>query len=128
MQRPAFTATALINGRRNPDTDSVELNLVDTKGNTQNIVLGGSSAGHVLGAMLIKRMPDPATDFHLNEAIPLAGAAPFRLDSGQAGLRMFVSKNEAIDFVFAPGDIMVLKNAVDFLLASVAPAAATPVA
>lgn len=128
MQRPAFTATALITGRRNPDHDSVELNLVDAKGNTQNITLGGSSAGHVLGAMLLKRMPDPSTDFHLNESIPLAAVAPFRLDTGQAGLRMFVSKTEAIDFVFAPGDIMAVKKAVDFLVSSIAPVATSSAA
>ena len=128
MQRPNFTATALINGRRNPDHGSVELNLVDAKGNTQNMVLADSSAGHVLAAILLKRMPDPSTDFYLNESIPLAGVAPFRLDTGQLGLRMFVSKTEAIDFVFPPNDVMVLKQAVDFLVTSVAPANTVPIA
>ena len=128
MQRPNFTATALINGRRNPDHGSVELNLVDAKGNTQNMVLADSSAGHVLAAILLKRMPDPSTDFYLNESIPLAGVAPFRLDTGQLGLRMFVSKTEAIDFVFPPNDVMVLKQAVDFLVTSVAPANTVPTA
>jgi hypothetical protein len=126
MQRPAFTATALIDGRRNPDHDSVELNLVDAKGNTQNVVLGGASAGHVLGAIMLKRMPDPTTDFRLNESIPLAAITPFMLDTGQAGLRMLVSKNEAIDFVIMPADVMGIKKAIDFLAASVAPAAVGP--
>ena len=128
MQRPTFTATALVNGRRNPEHGSVELNLIDAKGNTQNLVLADSSAGHVLGAMLLKRMPDPTTDFYLDESIPLAGVAPFKLDTGQSGLRMFVSKTEAIDFVFAASDIMALKNAVDFLASSIAPVVVAPVA
>ena len=126
MQRPAFTATALISGRRNPDHQSVELNLIDAKGNTQNVTLGGSSVGHIISAMLLKRMPDPATDFYLNESIPLAAVAPFRLDTGQAGLRMFVSKTEAIDFVFTPADVMAIKTAIDFLVTSIAPAATGP--
>lgn len=126
MQRPTFTATALVNGRRNPDHGSVELNLIDAKGNTQNLVLADSSAGHVLGAILHKRMPDPATDFYLNESIPLAGLAPFKLDTGQGGLRMFVSKTEAIDFVFPANDILMIKQAVDFLAGMLAPVAASP--
>jgi hypothetical protein len=126
MQRPTFTATALVNGRRNPDHGSVELNLIDAKGNTQNLVLADSSAGHVLGAILLKRMPDPSTDFYLNESIPLAGLAPFKLDTGQGGLRMFVSKTEAIDFVFPANDILMIKQAVDFLAGMLAPVAASP--
>ncbi len=126
MQRPTFTATAVVNGRRNPDHGSVELNLIDAKGNTQNLVLADSSAGHVLGAILHKRMPDPATDFYLNESIPLAGLAPFKLDTGQGGLRMFVSKTEAIDFVFPANDILMIKQAVDFLAGMLAPVAASP--
>ena len=126
MQRPTFTATALVNGRRNPDHGSVELNLIDAKGNTQNLVLADSSAGHVLAAILLKRMPDPSTDFYLNESIPLAGVAPFKLDSGQGGLRLFVSKTEAIDFVFPANDILMIKQAVDFLAGMLAPVAVAP--
>ena len=126
MQRPTFTATAVVNGRRNPDHGSVELNLIDAKGNTQNLVLADSSAGHVLGAILHKRMPDPSTDFYLTESIPLAGLAPFKLDTGQGGLRMFVSKTEAIDFVFPANDILMIKQAVDFLAGMLAPVAASP--
>ena len=101
MQRPTFTATAVIEARRNAEQNTMEVNLVDAKGNTQNLILDNVAAGHLLAAMLQKTTgSDNLPEIHLNESIPLYQAATFRLP-GYAGLRMYVNPRSVIDFVFA---------------------------
>ena len=121
MQRPTFTATAVMNARRNSEAGNMELNLIDAKGNTQNLVLDNVAVGHVLTAILQKTSSDgkpPA--FYLNESIPLHTLAPFRLPT-HAGLRMFIDPVSVIDFVFDPQHVATLKQMIDDLAAQPAP-------
>ena len=123
MQRPTFTATAVMNARRNPDAASIEFNLVDAKGNTQNLILDNVAVGHVLTAILQKTGSDgkpPA--LYMNESIPLHSLAPFRLPT-HAGLRMYIDPASVIDFVFDPQHVATLRSMLDDLAAQPVPAA-----
>ena len=102
MKRPSFSAVALESGRRDPETRSLELNLMDAKGNSQNVVLSEAAIGQVLAAVFQKRMEDPTKDFYLDESIPLAGIGYFDLPEGHAGLRLYLNKHEVFDVVFSP--------------------------
>ncbi len=122
MKRPTFSATAVVNARRDPDQRSLELNLVDAKGNEQNVVLSQLAVTHVLGAVFNKRMQDPSKDFYADEAIPLAGIATFALPNGHVGLRLYLNPQEVFDVTFAPevqrelkGAFKVLADAADAL-------------
>lgn len=102
MKRPSFNAVALESGRRDPETRGLELNLVDAKGHSQNVVLTPEAVAQVLAAVFQKRMEDPTKDFYLDESIPLAGIGYFSLPEGHVGLRMYINKYEVFDLVFAP--------------------------
>ena len=122
MQRPTFTATAVMNARRNAEVGSLELNLIDAKGNTQNLVLDNVAASHVLAALLQKSTGDSALpEFHLNESIPLHSVGTFRIGD-HAGLRMYVNPTAVVDFVFEGSFVGKLKDIVDKFAAT--PAAA----
>lgn len=100
MQRPTFTATAVMDARRNGENGSMELNLVDAKGNTQNLVLDSVAVGHILTAMLQKSKADgELPEIYLNESIPLVGMSTFRVQQ-HVGLRMYINPTSVIDFVF----------------------------
>ena len=102
MKRPSFNAVALESGRRDAETRGVELNLIDAKGNSQNVVLSAEAIAQVLASLFQKRMEDPTKDFFLDESIPLAGIGYFSLPDGHAGLRMYINKYEVFDVSFAP--------------------------
>lgn len=113
MQRPTFTATAVIDARRNPDKNQMELNLVDAKGNTQNLILDNVAVGHVLAAIMQKTSSSGNTpEFYFNESIPLHSLVTFRVP-GYAGLRMHISPDSVIDFVFDEPYVARLKAMVD---------------
>ena len=113
MQRPTFTATAVMDARRNGENGSMELNLVDAKGNTQNIVLDSVAVGHVLAAILQKSAgAGGLPEFYMNESIPLHSIGTFRLPE-HAGLRMYINPTSVIDFVFSQEYVATLKNVVD---------------
>lgn len=115
MQRPTFTATAVMSARRNPEKNAMELNLIDANGNTQNLVLDNVAAGHVLAAMLQKSTgTNNLPEVYLNEAIPLFGVATFTLPE-HAGLRMFINPTSVIDFSFERSFAAQIKSAVDKL-------------
>ena len=125
MQRPTFTATGVIDARRVPEKGAMEFNLVDAKGNTQNLVLDNVAVSHVLAAILQKSHGSgPLPEVHLNESIPLHSLGTFRLPE-HAGLRMYISPQSVIDFVFAPEYVATLKNVVDRFAAAPAPAQPT---
>lgn len=122
MKRPTFSATAVVNARRDPEQRSLELNLVDAKGNEQNVVLSNLAVTHVLGAVFNKRMHDTSIDFFADEAIPLAGLGVFNLPNGHIGLRLHLNPQEVFDVTFAPETqrelrrvFKVLANAADAL-------------
>jgi hypothetical protein len=102
MKRPSFNAVALESGRRDVETRGMELNLLDAKGNTQNVVLSEAAIGQVLAAVFQKRMQDPTKDFFLDESIPLAGIGSFSLPTGHTGLRLYLNRHEVFDVSFAP--------------------------
>ena len=113
MQRPTFTATAVIDARRNSEKNQMEFNLVDAKGNPQNLILDNVAVGHVLAAIMQKTSgPDKLPEFHFNESIPLHTLGTFRLP-GYGGLRMFISPDSVIDFVFDEQYVATLKTVVD---------------
>ncbi len=115
MQRPTFTATAVMSARRNPEKNAMELNLVDANGNTQNLVLDSVAAGHVLAAMLQKSTgTNNLPEVYLNETIPLFGVATFNLPE-HAGLRMFINPTSMIDFSFERSFAAQIKGVVDKL-------------
>ena len=91
-----------VRARSQESTPAFSDNLVDGKGNSQNITLSNTAITHLLGAVFQKRMQDPTKDFFLDEAIPLAGLASFELPSGHTGLRMHLNQQEVFDVVFAP--------------------------
>ena len=101
MKRPSFSAVALESGRRDAETRSLELNLIDAKGNSQNVVLSPEAIAQVLASVFQKRMEDPTKDFFLDESIPLAGIGYFSLPEGHVGLRMYINKYEVFDVSFA---------------------------
>ena len=115
MKRPSFNAVAVESARRDPDARSLELNLVDGKGNSQNLTLSNTAITHLLGAVFQKRMQDPTKDFFLDEAIPLAGLASFELPSGHTGIRMHLNQQEVFDVVFAPDVQQGLREVFRFL-------------
>ena len=115
MKRPAFNAVAVESARRDPDARSLELNLADGKGNSQNVTLSNTAITQVLGAVFQKRMQDPTKDFFLDESIPLAGLGTFSLPSGHLGLRLYLNPNEVFDVVFAPEMQRELQDAFRFL-------------
>jgi hypothetical protein len=102
MKRPSFSAVALESGRRDPETRSLELNLMDAKGNSQNVVLSPEAIAQVLASVFQKRMEDPTKDFFVDESIPLAGIGYFSLPEGHVGLRLYMNKYEVFDVSFAP--------------------------
>ncbi|MBL8384945.1 MAG: hypothetical protein JNM90_17805 [Burkholderiales bacterium] len=116
MKRPSFSAVAVESARRDPDARSLELNLVDAKGNSQNITLSTAAISHVLGAVFQKRMADPTKDFFLDEAIPLAGIGTFELPTGHTGLRLYLSQQEVFDVAFAPETQTELREAFRYLV------------
>ena len=117
MQRPTFTATAVIDARRNPDKNNIEFNLIDAKGNTQNLVLDNAAVGHVLAAILQKSQGDGGVpEIHLNESIPLYSLSSFNM-ADYAGLRMYINPTSVIDFSFANSDFPAIKAAVDRFVA-----------
>lgn len=123
MQRPTFTATAIIDARRNPDKNQMEFNLIDARGNTQNLILDNDAAGHMLAAILQKTPADgkpPALIF--NESIPAHSIVPFRIPQ-YAGLRIHIDPTSVIDFVFDEQHVATLKAAIDAFAAQGAPAA-----
>ncbi len=118
MQRPTFTATAVMDARRNGENGSMELNLIDAKGNTQNLVLDNAAISHVLAAILQKSKANgDVPEVFLNESIPLHEMRTFRLP-GYAGLRMFISPTSVIDFLLEEQHVSSLKQVVDDLAAS----------
>ncbi len=100
MKRPSFNAVAVESARRDPDAMTLELNLIDAKGNSQNLVLSQQAVSHVLGAVFQKRLPDMRTDFRVDEALPLAGLYTFELPDGGTGLRLLLNRAEAFDVYF----------------------------
>ena len=102
MKRPSFNAVAVESARRDPDTRSLEVNLIDDRGNSQNIHLSNAAITHLLGAVFQKRMQDPTKDFFLDESIPIGGITTFRLPSGHTGLRLHLSPLEVFDVSFQP--------------------------
>lgn len=115
MKRPSFNAVAVESARRDPQARSLEVNLVDAKGNTQNIVLGNDAITHLLGAVFQKRMADPTKDFFLDESIPIVGLGTFKLPSGHTGLRLYLNPMEVFDVSFAPDVQRELQVAFEFL-------------
>ena len=115
MKRPSLNAVAVESARRDPESRSLELNLVDAKGNSQNITLSNAAITDVLGAVFQKRMQDPGKDFFLDEAIPLAGIGTFELPSGHVGLRLYLNPHEVFDVSFAPEVQRGLRDAFRFL-------------
>ncbi len=115
MKRPSFSAVAVESARRDPDAMSLELNLVDGRGNSQNITLSNTAITHLLAAVFQKRMQDPTKDFFLNEAIPLNGVGVFDLPTGHIGLRLYLNPQEVFDVVFAPEVQRELRDGFRFL-------------
>ena len=93
---------AVESARRDPDTRSLEVNLIDERGNSQNIHLSNAAITHLLGAVFQKRMADPSKDFFLDESIPISGLGVFDLPTGHVGLRLYLNPQEVFDVVFAP--------------------------
>lgn len=123
MKRPSFSAVAVQDARRDPETRSLEVNLQDAKGNTQNLVLSAEAMTQLLNAVLQKRMEDPTRDFHLDESIPLAGVGTFRLPGGEVGLRLYINSYEVFDVSFAPPVQRELRDAFAHLANLAVPAA-----
>ena len=111
MKRPSFHAAAVENARRDPEARTLEVNLKDGKGNTQNLVLSNEAVNGILAAVFQKRMEDPTRDFFLDESIPLAGIGTFRLPGGEVGLRLYLNSYEVFDVSFAPEVQQTLKDA-----------------
>ena len=121
MKRPSFNAVALESGRRDPESRSLELNLIDAKGNSQNVVLSPEAIGQVLASVFQKRMEDPTKDFFLDESIPLAGIGYFSLPEGHVGLRMYINKYEVFDLAFAPENQATLHEVFSYIAKRSAP-------
>ena len=115
MKRPSFNAVAVESARRVAESRGLEVNLLDAKGNTQNIVLSETAVTHVLTALFQKRLPDPTKDFFLDESIPLAGVGTFVLASGHTGLRLYLNPQEVFDVSFAPDILRGLNEVFGFL-------------
>lgn len=102
MNRPKFNAVAVESALRDGVSRTLEVNLLDARGNTQTVVFNHAAISHLLGAVMQKRMDDPSKDFFLDEAIPIAGLGLFNLPDGHAGVRLYMNPQEVFDIAFAP--------------------------